>query len=96
MGKMVSATEFKAKCLQLIAAMEKDGEPITVTRRGKPVAEVTPSGESSDKPRPKLFGSMKGTVTWAPGVDPTASVLDDDWEEQWLANWDRVEREAQR
>lgn len=89
MGRMVSATEFKAKCLQLIAQMEKDGESLTITRRGKPVAELQPSKPAVREKRP-LFGSMKGTLTWAPGVDPTAPVVDDNWETQWEAKWDRL------
>ncbi|KQT31245.1 hypothetical protein ASG29_14855 [Sphingomonas sp. Leaf412] len=89
MGKMVGITEFKAKCIALLNEMERSGEPLTITRRGKPsltlradVAEKTPS-----KP---VFGMMKGTMTWAPGVDPTASVMDEDWEAQWEAKWDRL------
>jgi antitoxin (DNA-binding transcriptional repressor) of toxin-antitoxin stability system len=34
----VSAKEFKAKCLALLDAIEETGRPITITRRGKPVA----------------------------------------------------------
>ena len=89
MGRMVSATEFKAKSLALIDEMQRSGEPLTVTRRGKPSIKLV--AERAEKPRRKIeevFGSLKGTVTWAPGVDPTASVLDDDWEEKWLASWD--------
>lgn len=89
MGKMVSATEFKAKSLALIDEMQRSGEPLTVTRRGKPSVRLV--AERPAEPRRRIadiIGCMKGTVTWAPGVDPTASVLDDDWEEQWLASWD--------
>lgn len=35
MAKVVSASEFKAKCLKLIDEMQKDGEPVTVTKRGR-------------------------------------------------------------
>lgn len=45
MAKVVSATEFKAKCLKLIDDMQKDGEPVTVTKRGKVVAELKPKTE---------------------------------------------------
>ena len=40
-SRVVNATEFKAKCLALLDAVE-EGESITVTRRGKPVAIVSP------------------------------------------------------
>ena len=34
----VSATEFKAKCLSYLDEIEQRGGPITITRRGRPVA----------------------------------------------------------
>ena len=38
MGKTVAAAEFQAKCLRLINEMGEDGEPVTITNRGRPVA----------------------------------------------------------
>lgn len=89
MGKMVGITEFKAKCLALLDEMERSGEPLTITRRGKPSLTLSAKTVRDAEPR-SLVGCMKGTITWAPGVDPTAPALDDDWEEEWLANWDRL------
>ena len=45
MGKnrVVSATEFKAKCLSLLDEIEQNGAQITVTRRGTPVAVLGPA-----------------------------------------------------
>jgi prevent-host-death family protein len=40
--RLVSATEFKAKCLALLDEMEQGGEAITITRRGRPVAVLAP------------------------------------------------------
>ena len=40
--RIVGATEFKAKCLALLDEIEQRGEPITITRRGFPVALVGP------------------------------------------------------
>lgn len=39
--RTVSATEFKAKCLSLLDAVDK-GESITVTKRGRAVATLRP------------------------------------------------------
>ncbi|PZQ59595.1 MAG: hypothetical protein DI544_10680 [Sphingomonas taxi] len=36
MGKMVGITEFKAKCIALLDEMHRSGEPLIITRRGKP------------------------------------------------------------
>lgn len=40
--RVVSATEFKTKCLAFLDDIEKRGEPITITRRGLPVAVLGP------------------------------------------------------
>jgi prevent-host-death family protein len=41
--RVVSATEFKAKCLALLDEIEQRGAPITITRRGRPVAVLGPA-----------------------------------------------------
>ncbi|MGA2877940.1 MAG: type II toxin-antitoxin system Phd/YefM family antitoxin [Bryobacteraceae bacterium] len=41
--RVVSATEFKAKCLALLDEIELRGGPITITRRGRPVAVLGPA-----------------------------------------------------
>ncbi|HWZ33421.1 MAG TPA: type II toxin-antitoxin system prevent-host-death family antitoxin [Bryobacteraceae bacterium] len=40
--RLVNATEFKAKCLALLDEVEQHGGPITVTKRGRPVAVLGP------------------------------------------------------
>ncbi len=47
--RVVSATEFKAKCLAILDEIEERGEAITVTRRGRPVAVVGPAKRSNRK-----------------------------------------------
>lgn len=73
--KSVGAAEFKAKCLHLIDQMGSDGEPIVITKRGKPVALLTPAPEKTD--RPSIIGAMKGTVLhyddpFLPAIDAEA------------------------
>lgn len=41
-SRVVSVTEFKAKCLSMLDEIEESGTAITVTRRGKPVATLGP------------------------------------------------------
>ena len=43
MGRVVGATEFKAKCLALLDEVEERGETLTITRRGKPIAVLSPA-----------------------------------------------------
>jgi prevent-host-death family protein len=55
--RTVSATEFKAKCLQILDELE--GEGIVVEKRGKPVARVIPIRSVDNS---GLIGSMKGQI----------------------------------
>jgi prevent-host-death family protein len=58
--RVVSATEFKAKCLAFLDEIEERGGPITITRRGKPVAILGPARKSAWKsPRNKLAGKAR-------------------------------------
>jgi prevent-host-death family protein len=41
--RVVSATEFKAKCLSLLDEVNSRGGTITVTKRGQPVAVLSPA-----------------------------------------------------
>ena len=44
-NRVVSATEFKAKCLALLDEIDEKGGTITVTKRGRPVATVAPAAK---------------------------------------------------
>lgn len=81
MNKMIGATEFKAHCLRILDEVARTGEPVTITKRGRPVAEVAPVEEQE---RPPLLGCLKGTVKILGDIEE--SPFDPDWEEQWEAN----------
>ena len=68
---VVSASEFKAKCLALIDRVHENGESIVITKRGKVVARLVAAG---DDERPWL--RLQGTVHWH--GDPFAPVIDED------------------
>lgn len=40
--RTVSAAEFKARCLALLARVARTGRTVVVTKRGRPVARVVP------------------------------------------------------
>jgi prevent-host-death family protein len=40
--KVVQAGEFKAKCLELMDSVAKSGAVVVITKRGKPVAQLSP------------------------------------------------------
>ena len=47
--RLVSATEFKAKCLALLDEVDQHGGSITVTKWGRPVAVVNPAKKDAWK-----------------------------------------------
>ncbi len=58
MPRTMSAAEFKAKCLQAMEQVAATGDPIIVTKRGKPIAQLAPVAR---KPK-TLRGFLKGRV----------------------------------
>ncbi len=70
----VSISEFKAKCLGLIEQVHKTRQPLRITRHGKPVAEIIPSG--TDRTR-KFVGDMIGTAKIVGDIVSPVIDLDD-------------------
>ena len=59
-NRIVNVTEFKAKCLALFDQIESGKVTITVTRRGKVVALVSPPATKGFKsPRGSWVGKME-------------------------------------
>jgi prevent-host-death family protein len=59
---IIGATEFKAKCLALLDEIEDQGGTITVTKRGRPVATISPARKQAWKsPKGILAGKVKIT-----------------------------------
>jgi prevent-host-death family protein len=56
----ISASEFKARCLELMDIVNDRHDPIVITKHGVPVARLVPF----EQERPGLVGSMRGTVLW--------------------------------
>jgi len=58
--RVVNATEFKAKCLAFLDDIQERGEPITITRRGLPVAVLGPASKRAWKsPRNSWEGKAR-------------------------------------
>ena len=47
--KSVAISTFKAQCLTLLEDVARSGEPLLVTKRGKPLARVTSSDNSRSR-----------------------------------------------
>jgi prevent-host-death family protein len=52
----VSVSEFRAKCLRLIDAVETKGDRIVITKRGRPIARIEPV----EPLKPRLRGTWEG------------------------------------
>jgi len=55
--KTMNASRFKAECLHLLDVVQRTGHPITILKRGKPVARVVRFSENPTKPWLELAGS---------------------------------------
>ena len=59
MLETVTISKFKSTCLRLLSDVKKTGSPLLITKRGKPVALVTPP----PLPKHKVWlGSLKNTI----------------------------------
>lgn len=75
----ISVTEFKHHCLEIIRRVEKTGKPVAITRRGKVVARLNPSGSvghDSLKPWAQLR-TLGGHLLAEPGE---SALRDEDFE----------------
>lgn len=71
--KTIKASEFKAKCLQLMEEIKKTGGEIIITKNGEPVSKLVPV-----KHKPKtLFGAHRGRIVVKGDI---VSPLDTEWE----------------
>ena len=72
--QVVTASEFKAKCLALMDEVASTGEGVLITKNGKPVAELRPH---AGKPGQSPFGSWKGMIEIKGDI---ISPIDVEWE----------------
>jgi len=56
--KEMAAGEFKAQCLAIMDQVLQSGEPVLITKHGKPVAKLVPARNNVDD----IFGYMAGKV----------------------------------
>ena len=73
----VPISKFKATCLALLEQVRRTGEPLRVTRRGKPVAEILPPSRSESTNA--WLGAMRGTGQIVGDV-VTPAAEDREWE----------------
>ena len=57
----IAISKFRATCLAVLERVRRTGQPILVTRRGEPVAQVVPPPPRK-LPGESAFGCMAGTA----------------------------------
>jgi prevent-host-death family protein len=73
--KKIPAGQFKAKCLSIMDRVQKTGEPVLITKRGKPVVRLSPAESEAED----VFGYMSGKVKIVGDIVGPITPLDD-WE----------------
>ncbi len=69
--KTIPVSEFKAKCLDLIAKIDKIKNPIVITKNGRSIAKVVPfNGENN-------LDALGGSVKFYGDI---VSPIDESWE----------------
>ena len=63
--KHMRASAFKARCLNVMKDVQATGEPVVVTKRGKPVVKVVPA----EPEKADLFGFMAGEFRIAGDIE---------------------------
>jgi prevent-host-death family protein len=73
--KEMAAGEFKAQCLAIMDQVLESGEPVLITKHGKPVAKLVPAQSDVDD----IFGYMTGKVKIVGDIVGPVTPLED-WE----------------
>jgi len=72
----ISVTEFKHRCLEIIHSVEKTGRSVAITRHGRIVARLQPSGLPKAAEAARPWQRLAGSATCL--FEPGESVLKDE------------------
>ena len=72
--RKMQATQFKAQCLAVIDEVQKTGQPVLVTKRGKPAVTISPAEKDVDE----IFDSLRGKARIVGDIINTIPLSD--WE----------------
>jgi prevent-host-death family protein len=70
--RRIAAGQFKQHCLRLLDEVGASGEPLVITKRGRPIAQLVPVGpEQLDDWRGAMSdrGEIRGDLV-APAIEP--------------------------
>jgi prevent-host-death family protein len=76
-SRTVSASEFKAKCLDILDRVSRrEFERVVITKRGTPVAVLVPPSAAAAEVE-RLHGFLRGSVVIPAEIDLTLPVADE-------------------
>jgi len=86
---VISASEFRERCLQLMDQVQRERTEIVITKHDKPVAKLVPA-EAARKVN--YFGALEhlGPVVWH--VDPDRVPAEGEEDEAWERRWTELLR----
>ena len=57
---VLRVSDFKARCLAVLDEVARTGDRVVLTRRGRPVAQISPAvGDADDYPQHRLRGTLE-------------------------------------
>ena len=68
----IPAGQFKAKCLALMDRVAESGQPLVVTKHGRPVVQISRAERNDDE----IFGFLAGKGRIAGDIENTIPVSD--------------------
>ncbi len=71
-SREIAASEFKARCLEIMDEVERTGAEVVITKHRKPIARLVPAQPVEGG----FVGSMKGSILWMGDV---VSPIDEEW-----------------
>jgi prevent-host-death family protein len=74
--RTIGAASVRAQCLTLLEEVERTGQPVRITKRGRPVAELRPIPA---KRSASLLGAMAGSVVFL-DEDAMVAPFDVEWD----------------
>ncbi|MDP2954995.1 MAG: type II toxin-antitoxin system Phd/YefM family antitoxin [Longimicrobiales bacterium] len=86
---VISASEFRERCLQLMDQVQRERTEVVITKHGKPVAKLVPAEAARNV---DYFGALEhlGPVVWH--VDPDRLTEDTEGDEAWERRWSELLR----
>jgi len=72
--KTMAVSEFKAHALEVLGKVAETKEPVLITKRGKPLAEVVPFRGSDETP---ILGRLAHTLVFEGDI---VSPIDETWD----------------